>query len=63
MDGKTRMPRDIENEAEATRAWTVKDRLDPRVMAAIAEVPRDQFVPGEFAACAYRNGPLAIGYR
>lgn len=62
MDGKTRMLRDIENEVEATRTWIGKRRLDSRVMAAIAAVPREQFVPDEFAGCAYRNGPLAIGY-
>lgn len=62
MDGKTRMLRDIENEVEATQTWIGKRRLDSRVMAAIAAVPREQFVPDEFADCAYHNGPLAIGY-
>ena len=35
---------------------------DPRVLAAVARVPRDQFVPQELRLFAYENRPLPIGY-
>src|SRR5436190_14113769 len=35
--------------------------LDDRVLAAIAAVPRELFVPPELVDDAYRNGPLPIG--
>lgn len=34
---------------------------DPRVVAAMATVPRERFVPGEAAAIAYRDTALPIG--
>jgi protein-L-isoaspartate(D-aspartate) O-methyltransferase len=37
-------------------------RLDPRVVAAVAKVPREQFVPPDLAARAYDNRPLPIGH-
>ena len=37
-------------------------RLDPRVMDALARVPREQFVPADLAARAYDNRPLPIGH-
>ena len=37
-------------------------RLDPRVVAALAKVPREQFVPPDLAARAYDNRPLPIGH-
>jgi protein-L-isoaspartate(D-aspartate) O-methyltransferase len=37
-------------------------KLDPRVVAALAKVPREQFVPPELAARAYDNRPLPIGH-
>jgi len=38
-----------------------RDVRDPRVLAAMAEVPREQFVPPELAEFAYDDGPLPIG--
>jgi len=35
---------------------------DPRVLAAIARVPRERFIPTELRALAYENRPLPIGY-
>lgn len=35
---------------------------DPAVIAAMARVPRHQFVPPESLQLAYRNKPLGIGY-
>jgi protein-L-isoaspartate(D-aspartate) O-methyltransferase len=37
-------------------------RLDGRVLAALAKVPREQFVPADLAARAYDNRPLPIGH-
>ena len=35
---------------------------DPRVLAAMASVPREEFVPDDVKDEAYRDGPLPIGY-
>ena len=35
---------------------------DPRVLAAMREVPRHEFVPAEARASAYIDAPLAIGF-
>ena len=37
-------------------------RLHPRVVDALAKVPRERFVPAELAARAYDNRPLPIGH-
>jgi protein-L-isoaspartate(D-aspartate) O-methyltransferase len=37
-------------------------RLDPRVVEALAKVPREQFVPAELAPRAFDNRPLPIGH-
>ena len=57
-----RMIAEIEAEVEYTRGLTGRKALDPRVMAVMARVPREQFVPGDLRAAAYDNGPLPIGY-
>jgi protein-L-isoaspartate(D-aspartate) O-methyltransferase len=38
-----------------------RDIVDPRVLAAMAEVPRHLFVPAAMRAYAYDDGPLPIG--
>ena len=38
-----------------------RDRLDPRVLDAMAEVPRHDFVPREFQHLAYADSPIPIG--
>jgi len=35
---------------------------DGRVLAAMAKVPREEFVPPESRAASYADGPLPIGY-
>jgi protein-L-isoaspartate(D-aspartate) O-methyltransferase len=35
---------------------------DPKVLDAMESVPRDQFVPEDYVASAYSDGPLPIGY-
>lgn len=51
----------IEEEVFRTRAESGRARLDPRVIDAIATVPRHEFVPAELRDQAYENIPLPIG--
>jgi len=62
MDDMARMIKGIEEEVELTRRWIGKDRLDPRVMQAMAEVPRHEFIPAGYRASAYYDGPVPIGH-
>jgi protein-L-isoaspartate(D-aspartate) O-methyltransferase len=55
------MLQDIEEEVLYTRTMIGRDTLDPRVMDAMAEVPRHEFVPERERHYAYANGPLPIG--
>lgn len=52
---------DIESEVKFTRSMIGKSALDPRVMKAMASVPRDEFVPADVKSAAFYNGPLPIG--
>jgi len=54
---------EIADEAAATAEWTGRARFDDRVMAAMADVARDAFVPEAERAYAWLNQPLPIGYR
>jgi len=56
------MLRDIETEVRYTRTLIGRETFAPRVMAAMAEVPRHLFVPEEDRELAYVNGPLPIGW-
>ena len=60
--GIKRMLADIEREVEYTRSLTGIEAFEPKVMTAMAEVPRDLFVDPEMQAHAYDNGPLPIGH-
>ena len=53
---------EIEQEVRETRRYLGKDQLDPRVLAAIATVPRDRFVPVDERRLAYANRPLPISH-
>ncbi|MBI3772773.1 MAG: protein-L-isoaspartate(D-aspartate) O-methyltransferase [Gammaproteobacteria bacterium] len=53
---------DIENEVRYTHSLIGKSVLDPRVMKAMATVPRDEFVPDDLKQEAFNNGPLPIGH-
>jgi len=57
-----RMLADIESEVHFTRSYIGKDALDKRVMAAMARVPRDAFVPEKMKRLAFNNSPLPIGH-
>jgi protein-L-isoaspartate(D-aspartate) O-methyltransferase len=52
----------IEQDALDTSLYLDKEALDPRVMAAIARVPRHEFVPTAQRPYAYDNRPLPIGH-
>jgi protein-L-isoaspartate(D-aspartate) O-methyltransferase len=39
-----------------------RDIKDERVLAAMAKVPREEFVPQDSRAASYEDGPLPIGY-
>ncbi|MEA1890168.1 MAG: protein-L-isoaspartate(D-aspartate) O-methyltransferase [Pseudomonadota bacterium] len=52
----------IEEDVRQTSRELDKTELDPRVMKAIASVPRHEFVPLEEEPYAYENRPLPIGH-
>lgn len=52
----------IEADVRETSAYMNKQALDPRVMQAMATVPRHEFVPLLVRDIAYRNRPLPIGH-
>ena len=60
--GVERMLADIRTETALSRRWLGRDELDPKVMAAMAKVPRDRFVPEALRDHAWDNGPLPIGH-
>ena len=62
MDDMARMLSDIRQETMFTRAWLGKDQLDARVMAALAEVPRHEFLAANQSGVAYDNAPVPIGH-
>lgn len=57
-----RMIDDIEREFEFTQRMAGRGHLDPKVMKAMTEVPRDAFVPESMKHAAFNNGPLPIGH-
>jgi protein-L-isoaspartate(D-aspartate) O-methyltransferase len=60
--GQEDMLRDIEREVAYTRHEIGRDAFAPRVMAAMAAVPRVEFVPESGRHLAFANGPLPIGH-
>jgi len=56
------MLRTIEQETALTRMLTGRKAISSRVMAAMAEVPRERFVPEELRREAFGNFPLPIGH-
>jgi len=52
----------IEEDVRQTSRELDKTELDPRVMKALARVPRHEFVPQEEQQYAYENRPLPIGH-
>jgi protein-L-isoaspartate(D-aspartate) O-methyltransferase len=52
----------IQAEAGYTASYTGRKVFGEPVMAAMAEVPREEFVPADLKALAYINEPLPIGH-
>ncbi len=53
---------EVEQDVRDTSLYLDKEALDPRVMAAMARVPRHEFVPAAQRRHAYDNRPLSIGF-
>ena len=58
---REQMIREIKVDAYQTRKYLGKETLDAKVMAALARVPRHEFVPESLQKSAYLNQPLPIG--
>ncbi|MCK6450764.1 MAG: protein-L-isoaspartate(D-aspartate) O-methyltransferase [Alphaproteobacteria bacterium] len=56
------MVRTVVDEVLWTNRYLGKTALDPRVIEALGSVPRERFVPPEWADSAYDNRPLPIGH-
>ena len=54
--------KEITSDVQATSLYLDKEALDPRVMDAMAKVPRHEFVPFTQKPFAYQNRPLPIGH-
>lgn len=61
-DRLARLLKEIAAEAQITSAHTGISAFAPRVMQAMAAVPRHEFVPEEERASAYLDVPLPIGH-
>jgi protein-L-isoaspartate(D-aspartate) O-methyltransferase len=61
-EARHQLVREIEEHVRATSEYLSKQALDPRVMQAIATVPRHEFVAAELRPYAYYNQPLPIGH-
>jgi protein-L-isoaspartate(D-aspartate) O-methyltransferase len=62
MSRRQTMIEEIAAEAAATADYTGRSAFDGRVMAAMARVPRHEFVPPAEEAYAYINNALPIGH-
>lgn len=56
------MIKGIEVEAKMSSSWTGRRKISAKVLAAMARVPRHEFVPEALFHSAYENSPLPIGY-
>lgn len=56
-----KMLHSISREVKLSAPFTGRAALDPRVMEAMEQVPRDAFVPPELIDHAFENRPLPIG--
>ena len=56
-----RLLAEIQSDMRMTRYETGRDRLAPRVEAALRSVARHEFVPPDERSAAYANIPLSIG--
>jgi len=61
-DARQQLLDSIAKDVESTSLYLDRKALDPRVLAAMAKVPRHEFVPEDQKSHAYENRPLPIGY-
>jgi len=61
VEARERMLELIQDEARLTADETGRSRLSDRVMTAMGEIPREEFVPAGMTPWAYDNEPLPIG--
>ncbi len=59
---RKRLLAEIEANARETESWTGRPKFSVAVMAAMARVPRHEFVRPSDIAAAYANRPQAIGF-
>lgn len=59
---RLQMVAEVERDVRDTAEQTGRETLHPAVIAAIAQVPRHEFVPLERQKLAYINQPLPIGH-
>lgn len=59
---RRKMIADIEADVAYTRTLTHREHLDERVMEAMYQVPRENFVPDQQRHASFRNGALPVGY-
>ncbi|MCR8923248.1 protein-L-isoaspartate(D-aspartate) O-methyltransferase [Dasania sp. GY-MA-18] len=59
---KSTMLNAIQQDIARTAHLTGVPQLDPRLIAALAQVPRQQFIGQGYQEQAYQNSPLPIGY-
>ncbi len=59
---RQQMIEEIKQQVVETASQLDDDELDPRVLDAMASVPREEFVPPTRRHQAYENRPLPIGY-
>ncbi len=52
----------LEEDVRATSLYLKKEKLNPKVLEAMATVPRHEFVPEDVRRLAYKNIPLPIGH-
>ena len=62
VDLRSNMVAEIKADVRQSSTYSGKTELDAAVLAALAKVPRHEFVPGWQRRYAYYNRPLSIGY-
>ncbi len=60
--GHRQMLDDIETGVMLTRSHTGRERLDPRTLEALRQVPREKFVPDNMRHAAFHDGALPVGH-
>lgn len=59
---RQQMIADIQHDVEMTANFIQNDSFDTKVMQAMEDIPRHEFVPQSQLRQAYKNRPLPIGY-